>query len=369
MNKEIVARMVRARGCKGSLRQEQRMSDLTRRQFNSGLVAGLGLAALPWRALAHAGDWSDAARLPIRVQEIYPALVHGRIYVMGGLSPDVEGRIIGISDRVFSWRPGEDTWREHPALPVPTHHGNCVEYDGRLFCIGGFNRGERDIWRNSAAVHAFDTQTEIWSEGPALPAPPQAETVLGAIDGKLHLVGGRRTRDQQADRYEDQYDVAEHLVFDGARWEAAAPLPTARNSAAGAVIDGRLHVVGGRTMAGGNLDVHEAYDPATDSWTTLAPLPRPERGPKGSGGLAAAAIGDALYAFGGEWLSEGGGVYAQVWRWSASSDTWQQATIMPMPRHGLGAVELDDTIYTIGGATGPGVDGTSDAVAAYRPPT
>lgn len=342
------------------------MAGLTRRQFHIGLIAGLGLAVLPRQVVAQTGEWLDAPRLPIRVQEIYPALVNGRIFVAGGLSPDVEGRIIGISDRLFSWRPDEMAGSEHPALPMPAHHGNCIEHDGCLYCIGGFVRGDQDIWRNSAAVQVYDPQTESWSSGPNLPEP-QAETVLGAIEGRLHLVGGRRTRDPQSDRYEDQYDVGEHLVLDGERWMTAAPMPTARNSAGGATIEGRLHVVGGRTMAGGNLSVHEAYDAMADRWMTLAPLPEPEQGPPGAGGLAVAAIGEALYAFGGEWLTDGGGVYRQVWRWDGDADQWQEETMMPLPRHGLGAVTMNDTIYTIGGATGRGIDGTSDVVAAYRP--
>ena len=62
-------------------------------------------------------------------------------------------------------------------------------------------------------------------------------------------------------------------------WHAAAPLPTGRNSAAGAAFDGRFLVIGGED--GQEQRVYnqvDAYDPRTDSWTALAPLPTSVQG-------------------------------------------------------------------------------------------
>jgi hypothetical protein len=68
-------------------------------------------------------------------------------------------------------------------------------------------------------------------------------------------------------------------------------MPTARGGLAAAVIDGRIHVVGG--AAGRGLDAHEIYDPATDRWTAKAPLPTPRHG------LGAAAVGARAYVAAG----------------------------------------------------------------------
>ena len=120
-------------------------------------------------------------------------------------------------------------------------------------------------------------------------------------------------------------------------------------------------------MSGGNTPVHEVYDPASNSWTMAAPLPLPSRGPRGSGGLAAASVGDTLYVFGGEWFEDGGGVYEEVWAWRADSDSWEAAGTMPTPRHGLGALSLDGAIYTIGGAAQRGAVETSAKIVVFRP--
>ncbi|WP_420871256.1 kelch repeat-containing protein [Marinicauda algicola] len=98
------------------------------------------------------------------------------------------------------------------------------------------------------------------------------------------------------------------------------------------------------------------------------PLPAPEAGPRGAGGLAAAALGGTVYVFGGEWFdAAGGGVYSQVWAYDGAEDRWREATRMPTPRHGLGALTLGDAIYTIGGAAQAGGSETTASVEVFRP--
>ncbi|PWE16628.1 galactose oxidase [Marinicauda salina] len=352
----------------------------SRRHVTGGLIAvGAGLAsataacgaeqrAAPAAAPMTPG-WRSGARLPIRVQEIYPAALDGRIWLAGGLSPDAGTGRIGISDRFFEYDPGRETWRARPRLPLPIHHPNCVGLAGRLYAIGGFTAANGGAWSMSDAVRVYDPDRNEWTGGPRMPTP-WAETVAAVVGGRIHVVTGRRPAGLQNSEWPHHADTNAHLVLDpgSEAWTVAAPAPTARNSAAGAVLNGRLHVVGGRTVSGGNTPVHEAYDPETDRWETLAPLPAPEAGPRGSGGLAMAELGGRLYAFGGEWFdSTGGGVYDQVWAYDPQADAWSEAGRMPTPRHGLGAVTLDGAIHVIAGAAQPSGNGTTDIVEIFRP--
>lgn len=181
--------------------------------------------------------------------------------------------------------------------------------------------------------------------------------------GLLHLAGGRSPAGTANANWQDQADQTHHFVLDapGDTWRAAAPCLTARNSAAGAVIDGKLHIVGGRSVAGGNTAAHEVYDPAGDRWRTAAPMPQAQ------GGLAAAELGGKLYAFGGEFFDNGGGVYAEAWAYDPATDIWAAIAPMPHPRHGLGAVTLDGVIHVIGGALKASGVETSALVEIYRP--
>ena len=349
------------------------MTGSTRRDFSLATLALAGASLLP--SAARAGQapspagWSRAPDLPIRVQEIYPAVMGGRIYVTGGLSPDMVPEQLNISDRVFSWAPGEASWREEPRLPLPIHHPYGLEREGKLFAIGGFTAREGGRWSMSEVVHLLDPQTGGWRFGPQMPQP-LAETVAINHEGTIHLVTGRRPSGFQNTEWPHHSDINAHLALSPGSdaWVTLPPAPTARNSAAGAAVDGRWHVIGGRTVSGGNTPVHEVYDFAANRWETLAPLPAPEAGPRGAGGLAAAALGGTVYVFGGEWFdAAGGGVYSQVWAYDGAEDRWREATRMPTPRHGLGALTLGDAIYTIGGAAQAGGSETSAAVEVFLP--
>ena len=345
---------------------------INRRAALTGLGASLGFAA--WADGQNVdspvdGPWSEGPALPIRVQEIYPAVLDGALYVAGGLSPDVEGGRIGITGRMFALDADAARWRECAALPTPTHHPNLVAIGQEVYAIGGFTAAQgAGAWAMSERVGVYTPESDTWRPGPAM-AQPYAETVAANLDGRIHVVTGRRRAGGANRSWSDHADTTAHIVLDPASeaWDTAAPAPTARNSAAGAVLNGRLHIIGGRTVSGGNTPVHEVYESQTDRWASLAPLPEPEAGPHGSGGLAAAVLDGAIYAFGGEWFSaSGGGVYAQVWRYDSGADAWSEAGRMPTPRHGLGAVTVGDAIATIGGAGRAGGADTSAVLEWFR---
>ena len=345
---------------------------LTRRAATFGLAAGAGLmtSGAGFASRRDETRWSNAPDLPFPVQEIYPALLDGTIYVIGGFATGISERPLDISDRVLALTPGADeSWREMPRLPIPTHHPQCVGLDGTLYAMGGYTTENGGAWSNTNRVWTLRPgEDNAWQEGPALPGP-WSENVAVALEGRIHVLTGRRPSGSENSEWNHQADVTAHLVLDPAsgEWTTLAPSPSARNSAAAAVMNGLIHVVAGRTVSGGNTPVHEVYDPASNSWTLAAPLPQPSRGPRGSGGLAAASVGDTLYVFGGEWFEEGGGVYEEVWAWRADTDSWEAVSTMPTPRHGLGAHAIDGAIYTIGGAAQRGAVDTSAAVEVFRP--
>lgn len=347
------------------------MSPLSRRAVLGGLAAASGAAALPAAGLAQANRWATAPDLPIRVQEIYPALAGGTLYLAGGLFADeAQGGSINVSDRLFAFTPGDEAWTERARLPVATHHPACQGIGGRLYAAGGFNPVSGGAWGMTEAVRIYDPEADRWSDGPSLPFP-FAETVTAVLDGRLHVATGRRPTGGANANWNDHGDVADHVVLDvgSGRWETARPAPTPRNSAAGALLNERWHLIAGRTVGGGNTPVHEVYDAEADRWDSAAPLPVPAQGPHGSGGLAAGVLDGVIYAFGGEWLSDGGGVYTQVWAYDARTDSWTDAAAMPTPRHGLGAVTAPfqgrPAIYTIGGAAERGGNATSAVVEVF----
>lgn len=189
-----------------------------------------------------------------------------------------------------------------------------------------------------------------------------------AVGDRIHLVTGRTPSGEANGDWNDQGDVATHRVLADGRWEQARPCPMARNSAAGAVLDGALWVAGGRTVAGGGTGQLDRYDPAGDRWDTLAPVPfSAASGQQVGGGLAMVALGSKLVAFGGEWFAPGGGgVFAETWLYDPAADRWDEGPAMKTPRHGLAAAAVDGVAYAIAGSALVSSGATTGAVEALR---
>ncbi len=129
-------------------------------------------------------------------------------------------------------------------------------------------------------------------------------------------------------------------------WTERAPMPTAREHLASAVVDGKLYVIGGRTDGMvANVDANEVYDPVKDIWTEFQPMPSKR------GGLASTSVNGTIYAFGGE---EPNRTFNNNEKFDPKTNTWASEQPMPTPRHGLASVSIDYKIYVIGGGPQPG---------------
>jgi N-acetylneuraminic acid mutarotase len=134
-----------------------------------------------------------------------------------------------------------------------------------------------------------------------------------------------------------------------------------RFGVAAGVLDQRVYVVGG--VAGGPLNAVEAYNPVSETWTTLfigntplASMPTPREG------LAAAVLGSELYAVGGH--TSGGQAVASVEAYNASTNTWASKAPMPTARAAVAAGVIGNVLYVVGG----GENGAPlDALEAYNP--
>lgn len=302
--------------------------------------------------------WSIGPSLPLSVQEIYPAVHDNSIYVVGGLTAGKQA--FSVSDQVFRLRQGDDKWQTLQAFPEPTHHVMLVSAGESLWAFGGFTESEDGQWTNSSSVYEFDDQSQTWQKRSPMPVR-LSESISAVINGKVHLAGGRTARGKNY-HWQHHLDSDWHGVYDPQTqvWKTAAPLPTPRNSACSVVYNNQWHVLGGRTVNKGNSSAHEVFDITTDEWKAEKPMPQPEAG------TACALLGDSIFVFGGEYFDEqGGDVYPTVWRYELKRKRWSEAAIMPVPRHGLGAVTFDNAIWLIGGAAEAGAKDTRHTVSHF----
>lgn len=319
-------------------------------------------ALLGLSAAGSASDykWSLGPSLPAPVQEIYPAVTNGNIVVAGGLRAG-KGQLLEVESRVWILPPDVNSWQVGPSLPQARHHALLVGTNKGIWSFGGFVESDKGQWTNTNTVLFLEESATSWQLKEPMPVS-LSEAVYAQLSDGIHLAGGRSAAKQKNGQWLDNKDTGWHGVLnpDTGIWSTAPVLPTPRNSACSVVLNEQWHVIGGRTVEGGNVAVHEAFSNATRKWKTLAPLP------KAQGGLTCAAYGGNIYVFGGEYFTDGGGVYHDVWRYSPRKQTWESVSTMPVPRHGLGAVVANDRIWLIGGAAKAGARDTKATVSQFR---
>jgi N-acetylneuraminic acid mutarotase len=299
-----------------------------------GAVLGLGLfAAGP--ASAQTAQWVAENPLPFERSEMAAAAVGGRVYVISGNSRGNQANSL-----VHELEPQNGEWRERALMPNVSSHAGAAVLGGKIYVVGGFVANVHYGAHNR--VFEYDPAMDSWRAVAPMPTPRGSPAVVG-LNGKLHAIGGRNF---------DGVTVNAHEIYDPTTnmWTAAAPLPLARDHAGIAAVNGRVHVFGGRTAGqADNVGRHDVYDPRTNSWSEAAPLPTPR-----SAGVGAFIGGRIVYA-GGECKDAAmGTTYDEVEMYNPMTNAWTKLPPMPSGRHAAAAVAVGAVMYIVGGNNGCG---------------
>lgn len=305
-------------------------------------LVGAWIFGCQGRSPQYGQGWAQGPALPEPIQEIYAAVLHGRIYVAGGIrAPNI------ISDAVYRLDPASRRWEVAAKLPDARHHMPLAVVGDSLYAIGGL--GPNGMMA-AGTLWLYDERNDRWLDRAPLPEPRGASAV-GVVDQRIFVVGGFGT----GQRLLDSIAIYEPVTN---RWRHGAPMPTPRDHLAAVVIAGKVYATGGRPLdRGRNFKVLEAYDPATNTWTRLTPMPTAR------GGLAAVALDHRIYTYGGETKRK---VFSEQEVYDMTADSWSPAPPLPTPRHGLAAAVLGNRIYVIGGGPHAGL-AQSEVVEVYAP--
>ena len=212
------------------------------------------------------GTWKQLSVTPITRTENSAALLDGKIYVLGGFTPK------GTTTRVDVWNPTSNNWSIANPLPQALHHTTAVVVNGKIYVIGGFKSG---FWKPVNTTYEYDPDLQRWFNKTPMPTARGAHAAA-VIDGKIHLVGGAHRK------LFNLLNTDAHEVYDPATdtWDTLSPLPTPRDHLTATAANGKLFVIGGRIDVNyhNNLNTNESYDPKTKKWTQLAPLPTARSG-------------------------------------------------------------------------------------------
>lgn len=307
-------------------------------------LAALFLAACAGRA--QIGVWETRAPFPILATEVSAAAVGDKVYVIGGYLQS------GSSTRLFIYDAFTDTWSEGASLPVPggVDHANVAALDGKVYFLGairiadGFTTGR---------TLEYDPVANTWRERAPMPTARGASGVA-ALAGRIYVAGGLAGGNS----------VSNFEAFDPATntWAVLPAMPTARDHLTAQAVGGRFYAISGRV--GDVLSANEAYDPLTNTWTPRAPIPTPR------GGIGSGTIGGRIQVFGGEGPSgTPAGTFQQNEEYDPATNAWRTLAPMPTPRHGIYGATVEGTrVFVPSGGPQAGAFFSTVHEAFYLPP-
>jgi hypothetical protein len=194
----------------------------------------------------------------------------------------------GPTKNVWRYDAEANTWLSLAPLPSPVEGASAVCYKSRIYVAGGSGTNQ---------FYIYDILTDTWTAGPHLPRGVWG-AAMGAWNGRLFLAGG--DNDFMAggqSNIVNVYDIAtETWIANG------ASMPVATNVPGWTQVNEYLYVVGGwGTLITDSITATQRYNMATNTWS-LGPIFTSARAD-----FTLAATGQYLYAIGGD--ANGGGFF------------------------------------------------------------
>jgi N-acetylneuraminic acid mutarotase len=260
--------------------------------------------------------------------------VDGKVFVIGG------GGGAKINSLNEMYDPATNSWTTKQPMPTARINFGIAVFENKIFCIGGDPDGS-----GHGANEAYDTVTDSWTTKTAMPTP-RMDLTANTVNGKIYLIGGSTSSSGlPVVNLNEVYDIATDT------WSTKAPIPVAVRDYSSAVFKEKIYIIGGlnSTFKTGMVQI---YDCASDSWSLGAPLPVAI-----SGTVAVATSGvfapQKIYVFGGRdsWMNQN---FNYTWIYDPVNDFWRRGAAMPTERTELGAANVNDLLYVIGGLVAAG---------------
>ena len=268
--------------------------------------------------------WTKKASMPRKAHHAALASYNGKIYVCGGFVPPENTNVpLGGAwqpiDNVWEYDPAADSWRSLAPLPGKRGAAVAVEAGGKIYVIGG--------------ATTVEGSKEPWTLSSGAAASPQSVSPFFTFFGPARVLNTN-----------DVYDPATN------KWEHRKPMSVPRNHAFAAAVNGKIYVIGGRTgsayiMTATNTNVVEEYDPVADKWS--GPL---QRMPTARSGGGYGTDGHRIYCAGGEvTTTQLNGAFRAVEAFDPATNTWSTLPSMPIPRHGVAGAVIGNEFHLVSG--------------------
>jgi hypothetical protein len=291
---------------------------------------------------------------------------------------------------VWASSASENSWETMASMPTARQGPGLAVVNGKIYAIGGYNGRILNI------NEMYDPATNTWITKKSMPTLRSFATAV--FHNKIYCIGG-------ADGLNEVYDPATDT------WETKQPMPTPRSALSASVVNDKIYFIGGFVPSSIGLptpersNLNEMYDPVTDSWTTMAPLPT------AVAYTISTVVDNKIYVLGNTGNNNEVQIYdphTNTWRYGPSmpysvaygagaattgvfvakkiylmgeyvsgrsliqifdpkTETWSTGAAMPTPRQFFSVAIVDDLLYAIGGENLSGMVIHYDVNERYTP--
>jgi N-acetylneuraminic acid mutarotase len=267
-------------------------------------------------------------------------------------------------------------WARLAPFPEASEELYGAAVNGKFYAFGGLAPG----WTPKGLMYEYDPDGDTWTKKKNM-ALALHHPAWVALNGKLYLFGGF-TKPAKGPSAWVPIDNAWEYDPRTDNWKALAPMPSKRGAAVAALVDGKIYVIGGAGVHPGSketslhparphraVDTNEVYDPATNIWETRQTMPTARNH------SFVGVVNNKIYVIGGRlgaaFITRASNT-GIVEEYDPATDQWG-AMKAPMlnPRSAGASATYKGRIYTAGGeerSTGPW-QRTFRAIEAYDPRT
>lgn len=240
------------------------------------------------------------------------------------------------------------TWSKGAVLPVIQSEWDGVTIGDSLFAVGGEMKRmpATNTSRASDELWIYDSKGDRWIQGANMPAS-RNHPAVAALGGKLYVFGGYEW--PCCNNYPWPYGSNNAWEYDPKTnaWKTLAPVPRRIGAGMAAAFEGKIYVMAGTDSGQFSSvnSVHE-YDPVANSWRARASMKNAREHFKG------AVVDSLIYVIGGHSKPAATKVnQASVEAYSPRSNTWYDKGNMPTgaERGGMGVAYLGGKLYVFGG--------------------
>jgi N-acetylneuraminic acid mutarotase len=280
--------------------------------FAMGGEEGWWIGNETWRYNTNTNSWTQLADMPMSMTGDGSGQIGDKIYLVGGWqnTSDVDDSWITV-DSILEYDMVKDTFIFRQKAPYRMGAMISCMMNDEMYLFGGM--GIPGVLIYPYKARKYDPVNEIWDTTsiPDMQYPHLMHGTAEVVNGDIYVLGGcaPMTLDfaiQPSERY------------DGEKWEPIAEMPVPTVLHTSVIHENRILLFGGDDFWSGptsnSIDLVQEYDPLTDSWRLMEPMPF-RRSAMGGG-----KVGNFVYLTGGalDDRDPGTGV-SEVWRFNLDS--------------------------------------------------